>query len=88
MARYLVNVGRWLRDAEMRVRPAEINGQPGAITFANDGRILNVVALDIAEGHVQTVRGILNPDKLRHLGPVADVARLVRNDRPDQGHTQ
>ncbi len=74
VARFLVGVGRRLRDTEMRIRPAEINGQPGAITFDNDGRIFNVVSLDIAEGHVQTVRGILNPDKLRHLGPVADAA--------------
>ncbi|MDQ4132919.1 MAG: RNA polymerase sigma-70 factor [Actinomycetota bacterium] len=87
VARFLVGAGRRLRDAEMRIRPAEINGQPGAITFDNDGRIFNVVSLDIAEGHVQTVCGILNPDKLRHLGPVAGVAPLVRNERAGQGDT-
>ena len=73
VARLLVDVRRYLRDAGMRMRPAEINGQPGVITFDNDGRIHSVVSLDIADGQVQAVRGIVNPDKLRHLGPVADV---------------
>ncbi len=87
VARFLVGVGRYLRDAGMWMRPAEINGQPGAVTFDNDGRIHSVVALDIADGHVEAVRGILNPDKLRHLGPVADVGRLLRNARAGQGDT-
>ena len=87
VARFLAGIGRRLRDAGMWMRPAEINGQPGAITFDSDGRIFNVVSLDIAEGHVQTVCGILNPDKLRHLGPVADVAPLVRKEPAGQGDT-
>jgi len=33
-----------------------------------------VFVLDIADGLVQTVRSIVNPDKLHHLGPVSDVA--------------
>ena len=36
-------------------------------------------ALDIADGVVQTVRSVINPDKLRHLGPVADV-RAIRDE--------
>jgi hypothetical protein len=47
-------------------------GNPGAITSDTDGRLVNVFSLDIADGRVQTIRGILNPDELRHLGPVAD----------------
>ena len=85
MARYLVTVARWLRSAERQHRGAEINGQRGAITCDRDGRSFSVISLDIADGHVQTVRGILNPDKLRHLGPVADVAQVLRSDRAGQG---
>jgi RNA polymerase sigma-70 factor (ECF subfamily) len=33
---------------------------------------------EVAEGAVQTVRFVINPDKLRHLGPVADVWALLR----------
>jgi RNA polymerase sigma factor (sigma-70 family) len=40
-------------------------------------RLLGVLALDIADGRVQTVRSIVNPDKLRHLGPVGDLSALL-----------
>jgi RNA polymerase sigma-70 factor (ECF subfamily) len=36
-----------------------------------------VVALDIADGQVQAVRSIVNPAKLDHLGPLADVRALL-----------
>jgi RNA polymerase sigma-70 factor, ECF subfamily len=81
VARLLTDLAHWLRGVEVRIRPAEINGQPGAIASDKEGRILSVFSLDIADGRVQTIRGILNPDKLRRLGPVADVKRLVREAR-------
>ena len=37
------------------------------------------MVLDVAEGQIQGVSGIVNPDKLRHLGPVADLGRLLRD---------
>jgi RNA polymerase sigma factor (sigma-70 family) len=57
-------------------RLAWINGQPGAVTYDAEGRVVNVFALDIADGMVQAIRSVVNPDKLGHLGPVSDVARL------------
>jgi hypothetical protein len=53
----------------------EANGQPGAVTYDRDGRVVNVFALDIADGAVQAVRCVVNPDKLRHLGQVSELAR-------------
>ncbi|HEX8133634.1 MAG TPA: hypothetical protein VF880_09425 [Actinomycetes bacterium] len=55
----------------MWLRPATINGQPGALAYDPDDRLLGALCLDIADGQVQTVRLVVNPDKLRHLGPVA-----------------
>jgi RNA polymerase sigma-70 factor (ECF subfamily) len=55
---------------------AWVNGQPGAVTYDAGGRVVNVFALDIAGGEVQAIRSVVNPDKLGHLGPVSDVARL------------
>jgi RNA polymerase sigma-70 factor (ECF subfamily) len=49
------------------VHHVEVNGQPGALLRDIEGRVLAVVALDIVEGLVQTVRAVINPDKLRHL---------------------
>ena len=34
--------------------------------------------LDVADGQIQAVSSIVNPDKLRHLGPVADLSALLR----------
>jgi RNA polymerase sigma-70 factor, ECF subfamily len=53
----------------------EVNGMPGWIAREADGRVIVVMALDIADDHVRGVRSIVNPDKLGHLGPVSDRAR-------------
>jgi RNA polymerase sigma-70 factor, ECF subfamily len=56
-----------------------VNGQPGAIVLDPGGRLIGVVALDIAGGQVQAVNSLINPDKLDHLGlPIADLAALLR----------
>jgi RNA polymerase sigma-70 factor (ECF subfamily) len=71
VARLLLGLGRQARQTGTHIRVAAINGQPGALALDPDGRLIGAVCLDIADGQVQTVRSIVNPDKLRHLGPVA-----------------
>lgn len=61
VAQFLVALAREFRTVDVRLRPAEINGQPGAITSDKDGNIINVFSLDITDGQVQTIRAILNP---------------------------
>jgi RNA polymerase sigma-70 factor (ECF subfamily) len=78
VARLLAGVGRQMRELGITFRPHHINGQPGALVFDSDGQITNVFLVDIADQRVQAVRSVINPDKLRHLGPVADVRALVR----------
>ncbi len=63
-------------------RQVEVNGQPGALLLDGDGGLISVMALDIVDGQIQGVRSIVNPDKLRHVGPVADVRALLKR-RPD-----
>jgi RNA polymerase sigma-70 factor (ECF subfamily) len=46
---------------------AEVNGQPGVVIFGDDGTPLSVMAFDIAEGRIQGINSIVNPDKLRHV---------------------
>jgi RNA polymerase sigma-70 factor (ECF subfamily) len=53
------------------MRFAVINGQPGALFLNREGRPLLAVTLDIADGLVQTVRAVANPEKLGHLGAFA-----------------
>jgi RNA polymerase sigma-70 factor (ECF subfamily) len=79
VARTLIGGMRTLaRLGGFTTRRAEVNGQPGALFFDGDGRLISVAILDIAEGQIQGVSAIANPDKLRHLGPVADVRALLR----------
>lgn len=61
-----------------------MNGQPGATFLDSEGRLTNVWSLDIVDGAVQTVRSVINPDKLQHLGPVADVRALLREQRQSE----
>jgi RNA polymerase sigma-70 factor (ECF subfamily) len=67
----LVRVGGFME-------PHEVNGQPGAIFRDRDGKVVNALSLDIVDGRVQTIRSVLNPDKLGHVGPVADAWALLR----------
>jgi RNA polymerase sigma-70 factor (ECF subfamily) len=56
----------------------EVNGQPGAIFRDRHGNVVNTWALDIVDGQIQTIRSVINPDKLAHVGPVADAWAVFR----------
>jgi RNA polymerase sigma-70 factor (ECF subfamily) len=79
-ARTVKLLGNWGRIAEriggIRIRRVVINGQPGAEFLDADGKLINVLALDIAEGKIRTIRSVVNPEKLGHLGPLADTEEL------------
>jgi RNA polymerase sigma-70 factor (ECF subfamily) len=59
-------------------RREEVNGRPGALFFDREGRLISVMSLDIADGQIQSVNSVVNPDKLQHLGPLADLDALLR----------
>jgi RNA polymerase sigma-70 factor (TIGR02957 family) len=62
------------------IRPIEVNRQPGALLLDSESRVVGVWALDIAEGEIQAIRSIVNPDKLTHLGAVGDMRALLRGE--------
>jgi len=68
------------------VEPHEVNGQPGAILRDRDGKVVNTWALDILDGQIQAIRTVLNPDKLAHVGPVADAWVVVRETTQVRRH--
>jgi RNA polymerase sigma-70 factor (TIGR02957 family) len=68
------------------VRLAWVNGQPGAVLYDAESRVVSVIALDVAEGVIQAIHGVVNPDKLGHLGPVSDLARLPAKEREAPSH--
>jgi hypothetical protein len=66
------------------MEPRELNRQPGVIIRDHDGKVVGTMTLDVLDGQIQTIRSVANPDKLRHLGPVADawaIAREVKQAR-------
>jgi RNA polymerase sigma-70 factor (TIGR02957 family) len=65
----------------VRIQVTEVNGQPGAVAIDAQDRLVGVIGLDIAEGQIQTIHGIANPDKLRHLDRVGDLGALLRAGR-------
>lgn len=83
VARTLRNWGRrGLREVGGSLRRVEVNGDPGAMLVDGEGRLVGVMALEIARGQVRAVSSIVNPDKLQHLGPVSDLGSLLRRGRP------
>jgi RNA polymerase sigma-70 factor (ECF subfamily) len=65
----------------VEIRRVSVNGQPGLEYVDSEGRLIGVMSLDIAEGKIQAIRSIVNPEKLGHLGPVADPQELFRRLR-------
>src|SRR5688572_27990284 len=63
------------------LRPVEVNGGPGALFLEGQERLIGVVALDVAGSQITAISSIVNPDKLTHLGPVADINSLLRSAR-------
>lgn len=41
-------------------------------------RLIGVWALDVADRQIRSISVIVNPDKLTHLGPVADFGSLLQ----------
>jgi RNA polymerase sigma-70 factor (TIGR02957 family) len=60
------------------IREVEVNGMPGALLLDGEGRLVGVWELEIGGGEIQGVNSVVNPDKLAHLGPLADMAALLR----------
>src|SRR5262249_9168290 len=78
VARVLAAVFPRLLMIDVTMDPHQVNGQPGAIFRDRDGRLLAVVELAVVEGRIQAIRSVSNPDKLGHVGPVADAWALAR----------
>ena len=84
VARLLASIFPWLVRIDVTLEPHEVNGRPGAIFRDRDDKVLFTLAFDVLDGQIQAIRSVINPDKLKHVGPVADawaVAREVNQAR-------
>lgn len=78
VAGLLAGVGRRMVALGGRLERRRVNGQPGALVRDPDGRLVNVFVIDVVDGGVQTVRSVINPEKLGHLDELADVREVLR----------
>lgn len=77
VARLMAGVAEQMRAVTgITVERTEVNGQPGAILRDGTGALVNVFSFEIADGAVQAVRSVISRDKLRHLGPLANLPGL------------
>ncbi len=65
VARFFVGIARKRPDG-LTPRAGIVNNQPALIMY-QDGRAILVTVLDVADGRIQRIYNILNPDKLQHL---------------------
>jgi len=77
----LAGLAQTVTAMDLRIDRRPVNGQPGALVRTSDGELVNVLAIDVTGNLVQTVRSVINPEKLQHLAPLADVAALGRTAR-------
>jgi RNA polymerase sigma-70 factor (ECF subfamily) len=83
VVRLLIGLAEQIRTGPgLSIDRVEVNGQPGAVVRDAAANLVNVFSFDIADGVVQAVRSTINRDKLRHLGPLADVAALRAQANP------
>jgi RNA polymerase sigma-70 factor, ECF subfamily len=81
VAKLMAALGNQLHHVAGSIRLTEVNGQPGALALANDGSLIAVLSIDIADGQVQTVRSVISRAKLQHLAPLADLSSLQQQRR-------
>lgn len=68
------------------VESHQLNGQPGGIFRDRDGKVINTWTLDILEGQIHTIRSVINPEKLAHMGAVADAWEVLRDAQQARKH--
>jgi RNA polymerase sigma-70 factor (ECF subfamily) len=82
VARLFANMGRQMQAMGASFEPHRINGQPGVIFRGPHGGVFSVMSVDVVDGRVATIRSIVNPDKLGHLGRVESLRDVLGAARP------
>jgi RNA polymerase sigma-70 factor (ECF subfamily) len=79
------------RGVPVHFERALVGGEPGLLIVADDtigGGLVGTWSFEVVDGRLAGIRGVINPEKLRHVGPLADLDRLrewLRNARPQRG---
>jgi RNA polymerase sigma-70 factor, ECF subfamily len=77
VARLFARLGSQLRRLGSTFESHQVNGQPGVIFRGPRGGIMSVMSFEVVGGRVATIRSVVNPDKLAHLGPVESLREVM-----------
>ncbi len=84
IAAFLIALFKQVTRLGVGIEAVLVNGGPGIISHDPEGKVISVFSLDVLGGVIETVRGIVNPDKLHHLGEVSNMARIRRQGPDDK----
>jgi len=68
------------RGAPARLEPTVVNGGPGMVAYADEsvgGGVIGTYSLQVSGGRITRIDGVINPEKLRHLAPLADLDQVA-----------
>jgi len=82
VARMFATLGRQMRRLGASPERRQINGQPGLIFRGPHGGVFSVMSFEVADGRIATIRSVVNPDKLRHVGPVESLRDVLDEAGP------
>jgi RNA polymerase sigma-70 factor (ECF subfamily) len=77
VARLFAQLGRQSARLGTTFERHEINGQPGVIFRGPHGGVMSVMSFEVVRGRVATIRSVVNPDKLGHVGPVESLRDVM-----------
>jgi RNA polymerase sigma-70 factor, ECF subfamily len=77
VAKLFAVMGRQMRRLGATFERRLVNGQPGIIFRGPHGGVMSVMSFEVVDGRVETIRSVVNPDKLGHLGPVESLREVL-----------
>ena len=77
VARLFARLGSQMQRLGAALEVRRINGQPGVIFRGPNGGVFSVMSIEVVDGRVATIRSVVNPDKLGHLGSVESLRDVL-----------
>jgi RNA polymerase sigma-70 factor (ECF subfamily) len=77
VARLFSRFGSQMRTLGATLERHEINGQPGGLFRGPNGGVFSAMSFEVVGGRIATIRSVVNPDKLGHLGRVESLRDVM-----------
>jgi RNA polymerase sigma-70 factor (ECF subfamily) len=85
VGRLVAGFTRRMGELGISLQPVHVGAQPAVLLVDPEGRVGGVWSLHVVDGVVREIHGVVNPDKLGHLGVVSPLAfRATREDGTDE----